>query len=101
MPNGLFPTDGSSDGHDGDALCRADGDETVRAIMAKGYAAVMIILALGFVAFVLGISTLAFFYPEKAQSFLTLYAIPVGALLGLYGVKAQNAWRAQIEKKKL
>jgi hypothetical protein len=71
-------------------LCDSYRDTAVRKIMAIAYAIALVILALGFVILSVIVGYLAFQYPEKAGSFVTLFVTPLLALLAAYAIKAKN-----------
>jgi hypothetical protein len=71
-------------------LCDYYRDTSVRKIMATAYAIALVILSLGFVILTVCVCYLAFQYPEKAGSFVTLFVTPLLALLAAYAIKARN-----------
>lgn len=77
------------------------GAETVQTIIARAYGVVLIVLAVGFVLFVLMTSCMAFMHPDRAKQFLDLYAGPALTLLTIYGAKAVHEYsRTQIDQNK-
>ncbi len=86
---------------DSDCSCaRCDaGDEAVQRTLAKAYGACLVIFAAGFVYLVCAISLLAFSNPEKGQSFLVLYALPVASVLGIGMHQAKEKWLGSLQKK--
>ncbi len=88
--------------HDGDSNCVPSpvGVQTqVAVIMARAYAAVLIVLAIGFVGFILMISFMAFEYPDRAKQFLDNFAGPAAALILAYIAKSGHEYIVQIGKK--
>ena len=89
----------SSDGNS-DCLCRPVGASTeIAVIMAQSYAVVLVVLAIGFVAFVLLLSYLGFEHPEKAQVFLNNFAMPAMGLIAAYAAKACHEYVTQTKSK--
>jgi|SRR3990167_751274 len=80
--------DRNSHDHGGDPECSGLGCVTrfdpviVRSRpLLYAYAASLIILSLGLVALILGLTLLCFFYPERANAFLLLLGSPAVAVL--------------------
>lgn len=71
-------------------FCDSYRDTSVRKIMATAYAIALVILSIGFVVLTVAVCLLAFQYPEKAGSFVTLFITPLLALLAAYAIKAKN-----------
>jgi hypothetical protein len=71
-------------------FCDYYRDTSVRRIMATAYAIALVVLSLGFVVLTVAVCLLAFQYPEKAGSFVTLFITPLLALLAAYAIKAKN-----------
>lgn len=86
---------------DSDCVCDSVGNtpDTVALVMARGYAAVLVILAVGFVSFILMISYLGFMHPDKGTQFLNNFAAPALALMGAYALKSGHEYFSQIGKK--
>ncbi len=74
------------------SVCGRDGNEAVRTVIARGYACVLVVLAVGFVALVLGTSFMAFMHPERGQQFLQMYAVPGLTILGIYVAKGLHGY---------
>jgi hypothetical protein len=63
-------------------------------IMARGYANVLVVLAVGFVFFVVIISILALQEPVKGQAFLNNFMGPALALVSAYAFKTAHEYLA-------
>jgi hypothetical protein len=73
-------------------FCDSYRDTSVRKIMAMAYAIALVILSIGFVVLTVAVCLLAFQYPERAGSFVTLFVTPLLALLAAYAIKARNGF---------
>jgi hypothetical protein len=73
-------------------FCDSYRDASVRKIMATAYAIALVVLSIGFVVLTVAVCLLAFQYPERAGSFVTLFVTPLLALLAAYAIKARNGF---------
>lgn len=70
-------------------------ETTTTVVMAKAYGTVLVVLSVGFVAFFLMLSYMAFEQPEKAKTFLDNFMAPALALGFAYGAKAIHGYVTQ------
>lgn len=76
-----------------------DGSTAARLIQARSYAFIVGTVAVATTALIFTLTLLAFFYPQQASQWLTLYVVPALAIFGFLGTRARAMYVKMLGKR--